>query len=130
MIITCCFAEIIHGCQITKTVVEGYIRGRKAKTREAMKTIHRQHQTVDTINNITVRMGCRRPQPLETTRQSSDGGQRSHMICRKEEDYFTGAWRWLIDVGYVGYVVSECSLDSRPFQTKTFTWTIGSPNTK
>ena len=62
------------------------VRWRKAKTREATKTIHRQHQTVDTINDITVRMGCRSSQPLETTRQSSDGGRRSHMICRKEEE--------------------------------------------
>ena len=38
------------------------------------KTIHRQHQTVDTINDITVRTGCRRSQPLETASQSSDGG--------------------------------------------------------
>ena len=44
------------------------------KTREATKTIHRQHQTVNTINDITVRTGCRRSQPLETGRQSSDGG--------------------------------------------------------
>ena len=53
--------------------------------REATKTIHRQHQTVDTINDITVRTGCRRSQPLETVRQSSDGGRRSYVICRKEE---------------------------------------------
>ena len=62
------------------------VRGRKTKTREATETIHRQPQTMDTINNITVRKGCRRSQPMETTRQSSDGGRRSHMICRKEED--------------------------------------------
>ena len=31
------------------------VRGRKAKTREATKTIHRQHQTMDTINDTTVR---------------------------------------------------------------------------
>ena len=41
-----------------------------------------QHQTVDT----TVRTGCRRSQPLETARQSSDGGRRSYVICRKEEE--------------------------------------------
>ena len=58
----------------------------KAKTREATKTIHRQHQTVDTINDITVRTGCRRSQPLETARQSSDGGRRLYVICRKEEE--------------------------------------------
>ena len=40
---------------------------------------------VDTINNITVRTGCRRSQSLETSRQSSDGGQRSHMICQKKK---------------------------------------------
>ena len=62
------------------------IRWRKAKTREPPKTIHRQHQTVDTINDITVRTGCRRSQPLETAHQSSDGGRRSYVICRKEED--------------------------------------------
>ena len=61
------------------------VRWRKAKTRDATKTIHRQHQTVDTINDITVRTGCRRSQPLETSRQSSDGGRRSYVICRKEE---------------------------------------------
>ena len=59
------------------------VRGRKAKIREDTKTY------IDNIkqckDNMTVRTGCRRPQPLETTRQSSDGGQRSHMICRKEE---------------------------------------------
>ena len=71
-----------YGCQITKTVVEGYVEGRKAKTREATKTIHRQHQTVDTINDITVRTGCIRSQPLERARQSSDGGRRLYVICR------------------------------------------------
>ena len=50
------------------------------------KTIHRQHQTVDTINDIRVRTGCRRSQPLETAHQSSDGGRRSYVICRKEEE--------------------------------------------
>ena len=56
------------------------VRGRKAKAREATETVHRQHQAVDK-NDITLRTGCRRSQSLETTRQSSDGGQRSHMIC-------------------------------------------------
>ena len=40
---------------------------------------------MDTINDITVRTGCRRSQPLETAHQSSDGGRRSYVICRKEE---------------------------------------------
>ena len=31
-------------------------------------------------------MGCRRSQPLETARRSSDGGRRSFVICRKEEE--------------------------------------------
>ena len=31
-------------------------------------------------------MGCRRSQPLETARRSSDGGRRSYVICRKEEE--------------------------------------------
>ena len=61
-----------HGCQLTKTVVEGYVEGRRRRGRP--ETIHRQHQTVDTINDITVCTGCRRSQPLETARQSSDGG--------------------------------------------------------
>ena len=74
-----------HGCQITKTVVEGYVEGRRRRGRPR-RTIHRQHQTVDTINDITVRTGCRRSQPLETAHQSSDGGRRSYVICRKEEE--------------------------------------------
>ena len=51
----------------------------------ATETVHRQHQAVDKNYNITVRTGCRRPKSLERSRQSSDGGQRSNMICRKEE---------------------------------------------
>ena len=72
-----------HGCQITKTIVEGYMEGRRRRGRP-QKQYYRQHQTVDTINDVTVRTGCRSSQPLEKTRQSSDGGQ--HMICQKEED--------------------------------------------
>ena len=71
-----------HGCQMTKTVVDGYVAGRRRRGRP-------RKQYIDSIkqwtHNITVRTGCRRPQPMETTRQSSDGGRRSHMICRKEE---------------------------------------------
>ena len=62
------------------------MRGRKAKTREATETVHGQHQAVDRNENITVRTGCRRPQSLEGNCQPSDGGQRSDMMCRKEEE--------------------------------------------
>ena len=64
-----------HGCQITKTVVEGYVVGRTSKTREATQTVdlYGHHQAVDK-NNITVRTGCRRPQSLDGNRQSSDAG--------------------------------------------------------
>ena len=41
---------------------------------------------MDKNDNITVRTDCRRPQSLEGNRQSSDGGQRSNMICRREEE--------------------------------------------
>ena len=64
--------------------------GRTSKTREATQAVglHGQHRAVDKNNNITVRRptGCRRPQPLEGNRQSSDAGQQSNMICRNEED--------------------------------------------
>ena len=74
-----------HGCQITKTAVEGYVERRRRRGRPR-KQYNRQHQTVDTSNDITVRTGCRRSQPLETARRSSDGGRRLYVICRKEEE--------------------------------------------
>ena len=77
-----------HGCQITKTIVEGYVVGRTSKTLKDTQTVrlHGLHQSVDLNNNITVRTSCRRPQSLEGNRQSSDAGQQSKMICRNEKD--------------------------------------------
>ena len=77
------------GCQIAKTVVEEYVEGRQ----RAMETMRGQHQTVDKNDIITGHTGCRKPQSLEGNRQPSDDGQRSIMICRKEEDLsFYESW--------------------------------------
>ena len=79
-----------HSCQITKTEVEVSGDGRRIRGRPRKQYIDNIKQwTQLQCNNITVRTGGRRSQPLETTRQSSDGDQRSHMICRKEKVLLT-----------------------------------------
>ena len=59
------------------------------KATETVRPVHGQHQAVEKNDNITVHTGCRRPQSLERNCQSSDGGQRSNMIGRKEGSSYT-----------------------------------------
>ena len=71
-----------HGCQITKTktVVEGYVEGRQRRGRPRKQYTVKIKKWPQLTTSQCVR-AAERPQPL----QSSDGGQRSHMICLKEE---------------------------------------------
>ena len=59
-----------HGCQITKTVVEGSVKGRRIRGRPRKQ----YKNNIKPLTQLTINVG--RSQPLETTRQSSDGGQR------------------------------------------------------
>ena len=64
----------------------GRVGGRKAKTREATKTIHRQHQTVNTKHNGQHHSAYGLPKTAVVVRTSSTGGgQRSSMICGKKK---------------------------------------------
>ena len=74
-----------NGCQITKTVVEGNVRGRRRSGRPRKHYIDNIKQCTQLSTPHCVRAAEDRSRWRKKTRQSSDGAQRSHMICRKEE---------------------------------------------